>query len=88
MLICTELSKMWLKFLDIWSNIFYLYVIQLFANLFLLNIYRTCEGYTKCENLDSCYRPIACQTTLLDSIRGAYLKPSRVSMIKFFTENS
>ena len=41
------------------SNILYLSVLYFFANLFLLNIKKTSERYTKPEILGFCYQPIS-----------------------------
>ena len=41
------------------SYILYLSVLYFFANLFLLNIKKTYERYTKPENLGFCYQPIS-----------------------------
>ena len=40
-------------------NILYLSVLYFFANLFLLNIKKTFEEYTKLQNLGFCYQPIS-----------------------------
>ena len=41
------------------SYILYLSVLYFFANLFLLNIKKTYERYTKPENFGFCYQPIS-----------------------------
>ena len=41
------------------SNILYLSVLYFFANIFLPNMKKTYERYTKPENLGFCYQPIS-----------------------------
>ena len=41
------------------SNIVYLSILYFFANLFLLNIKKIYERYSKPENLGVCYQPIS-----------------------------
>ena len=84
-LTCTEISELiiyckyaW-KFLVFWSNILYL--------LFLLNIWKTYERYTKSSNLGFCYQPISMPNNIARQYQRHIKNPVELLRWSSFTKS-